>query len=411
MTYKTILKLGVAAALTFAPVMSMAQGKTELVIANSQWLDALRGQRLWAAVETYEASHPDVDLVQEAIPSNEFDNRIMTEMGAGQGPDIVIAQEGLFYTLAGADFLVPLDDVAKGAANLNATNENGVIDGTRMGIAWQRAVYALIYNKALLEKAGATVPADLDALIAQAGTVAATGAIGFTSRHSMNEFSGWFMDFQNWAYGYGVNWVDDAGHLTLDTPEAVAALTAFKQAYDAGIMPIGDPMSTQRTRFKEGQVGFSIDNSGGSLNIASGGAMPSADLGAAPLPFAHPGAHQQIFLGLSKNSGNAEVAKDFLGWLISDEGQKAMRDASGPDALATDVPVTADFAAANPWATEFAELAKTSRSTLIPGHETETGPIMRLVMEGVEKVLMGAATPEEALAQAQTAAARKFDKS
>jgi len=164
MNCKTYLKLGVAAAaLALSPLAAAAQAKTEIVISNSQWLDALRGQRLWSAVETYEASHPDVDLVQEAIPSNEYDNRIMTEMGAGQGPDIVIAQEGLFYTLADAGFFVPLDDVTEGAKNLNATNENGVIDGTRLGIAWQRAVYALIYNKALLETAGATVPADIDA--------------------------------------------------------------------------------------------------------------------------------------------------------------------------------------------------------------------------------------------------------
>src|SRR5690606_37861298 len=103
-------------------------------------------------------------------------------------------------------------------------------------------------------------------------------------------------DFQNWAYGYGVNWVDEAGNLTIDTPEAAAAVAAFAEVYKAGIIPIGDQMTTQRMRFQEGQVAFSIDNSGGSLNIASGGGMPVADMGSAPMFFDHPGAHQQIFL-------------------------------------------------------------------------------------------------------------------
>lgn len=379
-----------------------AQEEATLVIANSQWLDALRGQNLWAALKTFEETHPNITLEQQAIPSNEYADRLMTEMGAQQGPDIMIVQEGLFYTLVGADFLVPLDDVTDGVDNLNATGDNGIIDGTRLGIAWQRAVYALIYNKAILEEAGVKLPTNIDELIASATAASdATGAIGFTGRHSMNEFSAWFMDFQNWAYGYGVNWVDDAGKLTINTPEAVAAFDAFKAAYDSGIIPIGDPMSTQRTRFKEEQVAFSIDNSGGSLNIASGGALPSADLGAANLPFELPGAHQQIFLGLSKFSDEQDAAKEFLAWLITEEGQNALREASGPDALATDVPVTAEFEAANPWAPKFAEMAETSRSTLIPGYELETTSIMRPVMTALEKVLLGAATSEEALAEAE----------
>lgn len=108
-----------------------AQEEATLVIANSQWLDALRGQNLWAALKTFEETHPHITLEQQAIPSNEYADRLMTEMGAQQGPDIMIVQEGLFYTLVGADFLVPLDDVTDGVDNLNATGDNGIIDGTR----------------------------------------------------------------------------------------------------------------------------------------------------------------------------------------------------------------------------------------------------------------------------------------
>src|SRR5690606_17244407 len=105
-------------------------------------------------------------------------------------------------------------------------------------------------NKKLVEEAGASVPTSVDELIEQAKAVSgATGAIGFASRHSMNEYASWFKDFQNWAYGYGVNWVDEAGNLTIDTPEAAAAVAAFAEVYKAGIIPIGDQMTTQRMRF------------------------------------------------------------------------------------------------------------------------------------------------------------------
>jgi multiple sugar transport system substrate-binding protein len=240
--------VGCAIAITLAAGGgSRAQGAREpvtLVISNSQWVDALRGKNLWNALLKYKEVAPHVTLQQEAIPSAEYDNKITTEFGAGQGPDIAMMQEPLFFTLADAGFLVDVSKAVQGA-RLNWTNDNGIVDGKRLGIAWQRAVYALIYNKPLLDAAGAKVPTDVDELIASAKAVtAATGAIGFTSRHQIADFSGWFLDFQNWAYGYGVNWVDGKGKLTINTPEAVAAFTAFKKMYDAKIIPIGDSMPT-----------------------------------------------------------------------------------------------------------------------------------------------------------------------
>jgi multiple sugar transport system substrate-binding protein len=380
-----------------------------LVIANSQWLDALRGKSLWEALLRYKKVAPNVTLQQEAVPLAVFGDRMTTEFGAGQGPDIAVMQDALFYAIADAGFLVPLDKAVEKIPNLNATNDSGIVKGKRLGIAWQRAVYALIYNKPLIEAAGVKVPTDLKELIASAKTVTAkTGAIGFTGRHQMNEFAFWSLDFQNWAYGYGVNWVDKNGKLTVDSPEAAAAATAFKQIYDAGLMPVGDDMATQRSRFKEKKAAFSIENSGSTLNIVSGGVLATADLMAAPLPFKHPGAHQQLFISVSRHSKNQQAAMDFIAWLASTDGQQALREASGPDALATDVPVTTAFQVANPWAETYAKLAVNSRSVLIPGYEVQTTQIMRFVMEAIERVLIGGADPKKSLAESQRQINAKF---
>jgi multiple sugar transport system substrate-binding protein len=379
----------------------IAQDKVTLVVSNSQWLDALRGEALWNAVKAYEKHAPNVELKALGIPSKDYGDRLMTEFGAGQGPDVAIMQEGVFFALADAGLLVDVGAATEGVA-LNDTQKNGIVDGVTLGVPWQRAAYALIYNGKLTGVAGAKVPATVEDLIESAQAVQdKTGAIGFTSRHQINDFSGFYMDFQSWAYGYGVNWVNDQGKLTINTPEAVAAVTAFKKMYDAKIIPVGDDMPTQRTRFKEGQVGFSIDNSGGTLNIASGGTIKSADMHAAALPFAHPGAHQQIYVAVNANSEHPQEAIGFLKWLMSPEGQTELRKASGPDMLATDVPLTKEFVDANPWAPVFADVAKKSRSVLIPGYEVETTQIMRPVMEAVEEVLINGSAPADALAKAQ----------
>jgi multiple sugar transport system substrate-binding protein len=396
------LVAGSVASVALPASRSVAQdtAPVKLVVANSQWLDALRGKNLWAAVQKYQGVAPNVTLEQEAIPSNEFADKILTEVAAGLGPDILIMQEGIFYTLAKAGYLIDVGKAGEGVA-LNNTNENGVVNGVRMGLTWQRAAYALIYNKPLAAKAGAAVPKTVDELIKSALAVKAQGAIGFASRYSMAEFAFWFVDFQNWAYGYGVNWVDSTGKLTINTPEAVAAFKAFKAIYDSNTIPIGDTFIVQRTRFKQMGVGFSIDNSGGTLNIASGGALKGTDLGSVSLPFEHPGVHQQIFLGVSRNSKHPEESIAVLKWLMTPDGQTALRAASGPDGLATDVPVTEEFKATNPWAETFAQLAVNSRSPLIPGFEVETPQIMRVVMDAMERVLIANQDPEAALADAQ----------
>jgi multiple sugar transport system substrate-binding protein len=377
-----------------------AQDKVELVVANSQWLDALRGEALWNAMKVYEKHAPNVSLKSLGVPSHDYGNRMITEFGAGQGPDIAILQDEVFYALADAGLLVDVGAAAEGVT-MNVTKDNGIVDGVTLGIPWQRAAYALIYNTKLVEVAGAKVPKSIDELIENAQLVQEkTGAIGFTARHLLNDFTTFYKDFQNWAYGYGVNWVDDAGKLTINTPEAVETVTAFKKMYDAKIIPNGDDFPTQRTRFKEAGVGYSIDNSGGTLNIASGGKVQS-ELGAAPMPFANPGAHQQIYVVVNANSDHSEEAIAFLKWMVSPEGQTELRKASGPDMLATDVPLVDEFVTANPWGPIFAELATKSRSLLIPGHEAETTQIMRPVMEAVEEVLVKGVTPADAMAKAQ----------
>jgi multiple sugar transport system substrate-binding protein len=399
---------GVAAGCGSSSNSSAQSDKATLVISNSQWQDALRGKNLWNALKKFEKVHPDITIEQESIPSADYSTKITTQMGAGKGPDIVIAQDFLFYTLADAHFLEPIEGKVS-SAKLNDSNKGGVIDGKRYGVAWQRAAYAMIYNKGLVDKAGVGVPKDLNELVAVTQAVRdKTGAVGFTARTELNDISGWTSDFQNWAFGYGVNWVDKKGKLTIDTPQAVKAFSAFKKLYDASVIPAGTDFPTQRSQFKQSNVGYSIDNSGGTLNIVSGGTLKPTELGSASLPFANPGAHQQLYISVNAKSKNKTAAAEFMDWLVTPDAQQALRDASGPDMLATDVPMSAQYTKDNPWAPTFAELAQHSRSTLIPGHETKTAEIMRPVMEALEKVLKSNASPDDALKAAQAEVDKSF---
>lgn len=371
-----------------------------LVFSNWQWLEPGRGDDLWAAVNQYTEDNPSVELERSETAFAQYANKLNTELGAGGGPDIFVIQDSQFATLVEGGLLEALDDAVTDA-HLNSSNEEMVVDGEQLGVTWEQVPYALLGNKNVMEEAGITeLPTTVDELIAAGEDVADTGADGFAVRHQMNEFDGWYLDFSAWPYGYGGAW-SDGEELTIDAPENIAGIEAYKEIYDSGIMPVGDDASTFRTKFKENQLAFIIDNAGAALSFTSGGEIDGQDIVSGPLPFDEPGQHQKLVLAVNANGDNVELAKDFISWFVSDEGQEAIRPPLGASTLATDVPLPDDFVEMHPWAETYLEVGEDSRSTLIEGFETDTKDIMQSVMQAVERVISQNEDPKTALEQAQ----------
>lgn len=382
----------------------VADGGT-LVFSNWQWLEPGRGDTLWDAVSGYTEANPKVELNRSETAYGQYADKLNTELGAGGGPDVFVILDSQFATLSEAGLLEPLDDVL-GDANLNGSNEPMVVDGEQLAVTWEQVPYALLANKNVLDAAGIdALPTTIDELIEAGNKIEATGADGFAVRHQMSEFDGWMLDFQSWPLGHDGGW-SDGTDLTIDDPRNVAAVTDFKRVYDSGIMPVGDDASTFRTKFKENQLGMMIDNAGAALSFTSGGQITGTDIVAGPLPFEFPGAHQKLVLAVNANGKNPELAKDFVKWFVSEEGQTAIRPGLGASTLATDTPLTAEFTDANPWAQAYVDLGADTKGTLIAGHEAETKNIMQFVMQAVERVLTQDQDPAEALKQAQAEATK-----
>lgn len=374
-----------------------------LSFAHWQWLETGRGDTLWETVTSYTGYNPGASFEQEATPFGDYANTLNTSMGGGQGPDIFVVLDNQFAIFADAGLLEPLDDVLAGST-INASNTSLVVDGQQLGVTWEQADYALLANKNVLDEAGITeMPSTLDELIAAAQQVEDnTDADGFAVRHRIAEFGGWSADFQNWAFGYGGTW-SDGTNLTIDSPENIAAVTAFKKMYDSGVMPIGDDAATFRDKFKQNSLGFMIDNGGAALSFTAGGAITGTDIISAPLPFSQGGVHQKLVLAVNANSENKELAKDFVRWFVTEETQALLRPSMGAGTLATDAPLTAEFLEANPWAATFVQAGSGSRSSLILGFELQTQEIYQTVLEAVERVIALNQDPEEALKEAQAA--------
>jgi multiple sugar transport system substrate-binding protein len=292
---------------------------------------------------------------------------------------------------------------ATGKQALNKTSEAGKVDGKQLGYAWEIVNYALFWNKKLLADANVQPPTDMAGLITAAKTIKSkTGNPGFAVRHQINEEAPWWIDFSNWTYGFGGAWSKD-GKLTVNSPENVAAVTAFRDMYKSGAMAVGDDASTFRSKFKAGKVGMMIDNSSAlSTMVAGNKVVPSTGVGASKLPFPAPASSQAgFFVGINKFAKHKTAAKKWLKWFYGADAQKTAAAALGASVIGTDVKPPAEFVTANPWVPTFQAQAATSADAVVDGFETKTPQIRHAVLTEIEKVLVDGDDPAAALGRAQ----------
>jgi len=378
----------------------------ELVFANWQWLEPSRGEQIWSAVSGYQQANPKAQLKKQEITRKDFENTMKTQLGGGAGPDVLVIPDSFFPELAKARLLEPLDGAvpAGNKPALNGTNQAGKWEGKQVAFSWEVVNYAFFWNTAILAKAGVSAPTTPDELVGAATTIKQkTGVTGFAVRHQMNEETVWWTDFANWPYGFGGGWSKD-GKLTIDSPENIAAVKAYKKVYDSGAFAKGDDASTFRSKFKEGKIAMMIDNSSALFTMVNGNAtVPSATVKSSRLPFPTPGSSQVgVYIGINKNSKNKALAKDFLKWMFTEAAQKPLANAlGGASTIGTDTPADAKFAADNPWVPAFKGQAVNSKPAVVAGFEVKTPQIRKAILTQLERVLTQNVDPTVALKQAQ----------
>jgi multiple sugar transport system substrate-binding protein len=381
----------------------------ELTISNWQWLEPNRGDKLWGVVTEYQKVNPKATFKKQSIARADYESTISTQLGAHNGPDLIIIPDTFFATVAKAGLLEPVDGAvpADEKKALNATNDFGKYKGKQLAYTWETVNYAMFWNKALLAQAGVQPPKDFDSLLAAAKAIKEkAGVPGFAVRSQMGEETPWWVDFSNWPYGFGGQWSKD-NKLTIDAPENIKAVTAFKQMYDSGAMATGDDASTFRTKFSQGKVGIMIDNSSALTTMVGGdkSVVKSTDVGAAPLPFGTSrSTNVGEWIGINKYSKNTALAKDFLRWLYTADAQKKLAAALGASSPGTNAPTDETFVQANPWVPVYKAQANDSRSSVIEGFADKTPQIRHIVLSHVSEVLHNNVDPATAMKAAQTEA-------
>lgn len=368
-----------------------------ITFAAATFAESGRGPLLEAWLDTFNKSQKKVKVVPASIPFPTFAATILTQMGGGSGPDVIRFDASDFAAAAQAGLLEPLDKVVDESKYdlIKAPDKTNFIDGKRYGVMFEIANYALIYNTDLVK----TPPKSFDEFLAATKAATADGTYGYGMRQTLPEEAGMWQDVMNFVYGFGGKW-SDGKKLTLNSQKVIDGITAYKDVYDANVIPKGATASTYRTMFGAGKLAMEVDNGGVAGVIQSMNA--NLHLSAAPAPFPYKSfGGIQTPTGVNNNSKHIDAANTFIKWMLEPANQQSLQEVLGSASVATVTKRSAEQLKKIPYAAVYDELTQYSQPQYVKGFEAKTPAIRKIVITQVISAIQGQQTVRAAMDQAQ----------
>lgn len=372
-------------------------GVTTLTFAASTFGDPGRGPLLTAWLDDFNKSQSTIKVSAAAVPYPTFGQTVLTQMGSGQGPDLIRFDMPEFEAASDAGLIAPLDDLIDVSKYdlLKQPDQFMVHDGRRDGIIFEASNYAMFYNADLIPKP----PTTYEEFTKTAKSLTKGDVYGLAFRQTEAEEAGVWQDIFNYVYGFGGKW-SDGKTLTINSPENLKGLQAYKDLYDAKVIPRGADAATFRRMFAEGKVGMELNNGG--YVTATRGQNPDLNFSVAPIPF--PVRSQGAILApivINEASPAKEAAATFIRWVLEPANQVKLQEILGASSVATVTQRSAEKLKETPFLTVFDDLTESSLPQIVLGFEAKTPDIRKIVVQNVIAALQGTVDLKTALDRAQ----------
>ena len=315
-----------------AASFAVAEGKTVLTVAC--W-DLATTSYYQAMKDGFEAIHPEVDVQFVDLASQDYNIKASTMLAGGDTTDLFCIKElSDLQNWVNAGYMLCLNDKIA-ADNYDTSKYAGMeacykLVGTDdlYALPFRADFWVLFYNKDLFDAAEIGYPANDMTWDEYATTAKALTSDTVYGTH----YHTWLSAVANWAVCDGVNTLADGKYddlvyfykLYQDLEDAGACMNydelkasglhysgAFAQG-NIAMMPMGYwYAATMITYIKDGTANFNWGIT----------AVPHLEGVAAGSSFGSP-----TGMAINKKSANADLAWEFISWLCSEEGAKAMAE-------------------------------------------------------------------------------------
>ncbi|MFD8236699.1 extracellular solute-binding protein [Streptomyces sp. NPDC059696] len=342
-----------------------------------------------------------VKVERTGFDTSDLANKTLLAAQQGNSPDVLIVDNPVVSTLAEAGVLTTTDE---NKADTSAVDPNllaaGQSDGKTYGTPIGANTLALYYNKKVLEEAGVDIASvkDWTSLTAALAQVGKAGKKGITfSAIGTEEGS---FQFLPWFWGSGAELTE------LDSPQAVSALTLWKNWLDKGYAPNSVLNNTQTTSWQEFASGDYAFAENGTWQLAAA-KKAGFDYGVLPIPAtgggdaAAPTGGEFVTVPVQSDTGRYATTGKLTACLTSSAN---LYDTDTTlSYVAPTEEVRKKQLAADPALKPWVAALKAAKGRTSDNLGTTYPRISEQLWKAVQSALSGSTSPEDALTSAQAA--------
>ncbi|WP_422739218.1 sugar ABC transporter substrate-binding protein [Micromonospora sp. WMMD729] len=359
----------------------------------------------WVALLKKCGTSAGVTVERTGYDTTDLTNKALLAAQQGNSPDVLIVDNPVISTLAEAGALTTTEenklDTSSMAPNLLGAGQSG---GKTYGVPIGANTLALYYNKDLLTAAGVDPASvtDWTSLTTALTKVKAKGKKGITfSAIGTEEGS---FQFLPWFWGSG------AQLTSLDSPQAVAALTLWTDWLKQGLAPnsvINNTQTTSWQEFASGDFAFAENGTWQLANAEKLGfsygtiAIPASAGGPAPAPTGG----EFVSIPVQTKTGRYATSQQLVTCLTS--ADNLLTTDTTLSYVAPVAAVQDRQAAENPKLKVWVEAVRAAKGRTGDNLGTKYPKISEPLWTAMQAALSGGKSPQEALTAAQATAASK----
>jgi multiple sugar transport system substrate-binding protein len=365
------------------------------------WAMGNEGELLSSMADKFMEENPDVNVEVTPIAWDQAVTRLQTAIGGGQTPCVSQMGTDMMGQFVATGAIDPVGEGIDPSAFFEGAWNSNVVDGTAYGVPWYVETRVLYERTDIAEKGGVTEPpATWDDLTATAKAMKEQGGadwgIGLGTKN--------YQEYVPFLWSNGGDIMNDAGEFTLDSPEAVEALTYYDSFFEDGLAPSEVPEGTDPTQtFVSGTTPMMFSGPWHmGLITDAGGADIEGKWGVSTIP-ANDSATSFVGganLVVYTDCDNKDAAWAFVNFLTRPDTQVAWYE------QATVLPAVQEAwtdpkLADDPNVAVFGEQLKDGKT---PPAISTWSEIANAINDQLERMTVGNATPEEAAKAMQEAA-------